>query len=368
MPSTDAPETPPDGESFGTRLANGWERAMDDLPLAVVPLVSSLLAADNIRRVRAAEGVNFGITFPFPPALTDLWTFVNVPSGGPGVHVSPGLAFLPVRILVEAVLVAGLLGSVGALLRTGRYDFADAARRYFAPMLGYVALVHLVTLSTVVFTVVSPLLLVFLLPVLLVLKYLFYATAYLVVVADESLGDALARSYRWATAGGPYFSYAAGFLLFAALLSVVTSAVVVNLGVLGVVVGAVATAPVALALTFATTEFVADLDARERGESGGFGGDDGGVGGGGRGGHDRFEPADEFDTATDRFDPTDDDPASDDLTDDLTGDGPDDEPPGDFWDRRKEGEAEGDDRRSSDEWTNADDPRTPDDTEDEGGR
>ncbi|WP_128478440.1 hypothetical protein [Halorussus pelagicus] len=269
MPSADASETPPDGKSFGTRLETGWERAMDNLPLAAVPLLSSLLAVDNVRRIRAADGIEIGVAFPLPAALPDLWTFVNVPSSDPGFYVSPTAAFLPVRILVQAVLVAGLLGSIDQILRTGRYDFADNARRYFAPMLGFVALVNLATLSTVGFAALSPLLLGVLIPALFVLKYLFYATAYVVAVADESLGDALARSYRWATTGGPYVSFSAGYVLFAAAVSLVVSAFVVNLGVIGVAVGAVATAPVALALTFTTTAFVAELDAGERDDAGG---------------------------------------------------------------------------------------------------
>ncbi len=345
MPSTDVPETPPDGKSFGERFEDGWNRATDNLPLAVVPFASSLLAADNIRRVRAAEGVNLGLSFSFPSALPDLWTFVNVPSSGSGIHVSPTVALLPVRILAEALLVAGLLGSVGALVRTGRYDFADETREHFVPMLKYVALVNLVTFSTVGFAVVSPLLLFLLVPALLVLKYLFYATAYLVAVADESLGDALGRSFRWASAGGSYLSYGVGYLLFAALVSVVTSGFVVNLGVVGIVVGAAVTAPVALALTFATAEFVADVDARERGGSTGFGGDEGGGGDGGSPtDHDRFDPVDEFDPATDRPDPTDD---QSDPTDDQFG-ATDDEPRENFWDRRKRDPNDHDDEADRD--------------------
>ncbi|WP_135854590.1 hypothetical protein [Halorussus salinus] len=335
MPSTDTPESP-DGKSFGTRFTDGWQRAMDHLPLAVAPFASSLLAADNIRRVRAAEGVNLGMTFSFPSALPDLWTFVNVPNSGSGIYVSPTVALLPIQILVEAVLVAGLLGSVAALIQNGRYDFADETREHFVPMLKYVALVNLVTLSTVAFAVVSPLLLVVLIPALLVLKYLFYATAYLVAVADESLGDALGRSFRWASAGGPYLSYGVGYLLFAALVSIVTSAFVVNLGVVGIVVGAVATAPVALALTFATTEFVADMDARESGEPAGFDGGDGN-GGSGRDGHDRFDSADEFDSSADQFDPSTD---RLDATDDRF-DATEENSRENFWDRRKEEEDEG---------------------------
>ncbi|WP_137287080.1 hypothetical protein [Halorussus salinisoli] len=267
MPSTDpTPDdssTPPDSRSFGTRLAVGWERAMGNLALALVPLLSSLLASDNVRRVRSAEGYNFGVAFRFPSALPDLWTFVSLPGREPGVHVSSTLWLLPVLIPVQAALVAGLLGSVRELLRTGQYDFAANVRRYFLPVVVFVALVRLVGFGAVTVTAVAPPLgLLFVLGFLL-LSYLFYATPYLVVVADASVAEALARSYDWALAGGPYFAYGAGYLVFVVAISLVASAFVVNLGAVGVLVGAVTSAPIALALTFATTEFVADVDGAE---------------------------------------------------------------------------------------------------------
>ena len=98
-----------------------------------------------------------------------------------------------------------------------------------------------------------------LVPAFLVLSYLFYATPYLLVVADAPVGEALGRSYEWALAGGPYFAYGVAYLLFVAAVSAAGTVVVVNLGAVGILLGAVASAPVALALTFATTEFVAEM-------------------------------------------------------------------------------------------------------------
>lgn len=261
--STAASDPPPDDpRSFGDRFGDGWGRALDDLPLAAVPLVAGLLDVDNVRRVLAfRDGVHFGVAFRFPSALPDLWSFVSVPNLGSGFHVSPALYLLPVLIPIQAALVAGLLGSVREILLTGGYDFSRNVRRYFAPVLVFVALVRLVGLaafSVAAVVPVAPLLLLVLFPAFVVLSYLFYATPYLLVVADASVGEALSRSYAWAMAGGPYFSYGAGYLLFGAAVSVVATAVVVNLGALGVLVGVFATAPVALALTFATTEFVAE--------------------------------------------------------------------------------------------------------------
>ncbi|NEU56809.1 hypothetical protein [Halorussus sp. MSC15.2] len=281
MPSTDdAPDAPTDSRSFGTRLQVGWERATRNLPLAFVPLLSSLLAPDNLRRVRSYEGNYFGLALQLPSSLPDLWTFVSLPNGEPGIHVSPTLWLLPVLVPLQAALVAGLLGSAHEFTRTGGYDFAANVRRYFVPVLVFVALVRAVALGTgalataalpVVFLVV-PLL-------LLVLSYVFYATPYLLVVEDASVGEALATSYDWATEGGPYLAYAAGYLLVVFAVSAVGSAFVVNLGVLGAAVGAVVSAPLALALTFTTVEFVADM-----GVGRGAGGDTRpGSGGGGRG-------------------------------------------------------------------------------------
>lgn len=265
MPSTDAPPnlSTPDSRSFVERLEDGWERALDHLALAVVPLVSSLLAVDNVRRVLEYRGAHFGLTFRFPTALPDLWTFVSVPSEGPGVHVSPTLYLLPVLILAQSVLVAGLLGSIFEILQTGEYDFPANATEYFAPVLVYQALVGAASFATFGVAVAAFPLAALLVPAILVaflvLSYLFYATPYLLVVADDSVDEALGRSYEWALAGGPYFAYGGSYLLFVVAVSLVGTAVVVNLGPIGILLGAVVSAPVGLALTFATTEFVTEM-------------------------------------------------------------------------------------------------------------
>jgi hypothetical protein len=284
MSSTDPPRnpSPPDSDSFVARVEHGWQRSLEHLPLAVVPLISSLLAVDNVRRVLEFRGAHFGLTLRFPTALPDLWSFVSVPSEGPGVHVSLNLFLLPVLILVQSVLVAGLLGSVFEILRTGEYDFPANAKRYFAPVLVYEALVGVVSFTAFGVAVATGPLALLLVPAFLVLSYLFYATPYLLVVADDPVGEALARSLEWALAGGPYFAYGAGYLLFVAVVSVVGTAVVVNLGAVGILLGAVVSAPVGLALTFATTGFVAQL-ADDAGVADGTGvaGDTGTAGGAG---------------------------------------------------------------------------------------
>ncbi|WP_134671971.1 hypothetical protein [Halorussus marinus] len=193
---------------------------------------------------------------------------MSLPSRGPGLHVSPTLSLLPMVVAVQAALVAGLLGSVHQLLSTGTYDFVRNVKRYFVRVLGYQLLVFGVALAGVAIGAVAGPLLVLAIPGYFVLAYLFYAAPYLLVVEDLGVGAALARSYEWATAAGPYLSYAVGYAVFTAIVSVFVTVVAVNFGPVGILVGAVATAPLALALTVATTEFVADMAAAEREESG----------------------------------------------------------------------------------------------------
>ena len=267
-PAGDALDDPSPGDrSFTTRFEAGWKRANENLPLAAVPVVSSLLNVDAIRRVVAYDGGHFGVKFPLPMTIADLWTFVSLPNQGPGVHVSPTLWLLPVVVAVQSALVAGYLGSVRDLLEGAEYDFAANARRYFLPMLGWQVLVSVPTYALVGLGMAAGPLVLLLIPFYFVAAYLFYATPYLLVVADAGLGEAVSRSLEWGFSGGSYFSFAAGYLLFGVALSVVLSPFVVNLGAIGIVGGLALSAPVALALAFATVEFVAELAAPESSDS-----------------------------------------------------------------------------------------------------
>ena len=275
----DAPNSSADagsaGRSFTARFGAGWERASDHLPLAAVPVVSSVLNVDAIRRVAAFEGGHFGVKFPFPTTVADLWTFVSLPNQGPGVHISSALWLFLALLVVQSALVAGYLGSVADLLRADEYDFVGNVRRYFLPVLGWQALISTPTFALVGLGLAAGPLVLLAIPLYFVAAYCFYATPYLLVVEGAGLAAALSRSLDWALSGGPYFSFALGYLVFGAVVSAVVTPVVVNLGAVGVVVGAALTAPVALALAFATTEFVADLAAENSPEFAAASGDSG---------------------------------------------------------------------------------------------
>lgn len=253
--------------SFTTRLEDGLQRALDRPALAAVPLVLALLNADALRAVLAFDGFHIGIRFGLPLSVLTVWTFVKPPGQGitvePGVPVDSGplvFAAIPVVVLVKAALAAGYFGSIGALLTTGGYDFSENVRAFFVPFLILTGLPVLALVPLALVGFASPALLILAIPVFLVLGYLFYATPYLVVLRDTGLVDAGRASYELATDGGPYLSYFLGFGLFVLLVSPIASAIVINVPILGIVVGLVAGAVLGLAGNLATMRFVAEID------------------------------------------------------------------------------------------------------------
>lgn len=255
---------------FTVRLSRGWSAALDHLPLALVPLVTALLATEKIRRVVGFHGRHVGLRLGLPVGVVDLWQFVSLPGNAAGVgfplpSARPlALVVVPLAVLVQAALAAGYFGSLEGALTAGEFDFPENVRQHFVPFLGYTLIPLVVVLPIAVVGLggprsVPPLVIV-LVPAFVVAAYLFYATPYLVVLRDLGLVDAARRSYQLATAGGPYLRYAAGYAGFVLALSLVTTAVVVNLGLVGVAVGIVALAPVGLAANAATLRFVADVD------------------------------------------------------------------------------------------------------------
>ena len=79
------------------------------------------------------------------------------------------------------------------------------------------------------------------------------------MLRDAGLVDALGRSYGYAIEGGPYAGFAIRYLGAVLLLSLVGT-LFVNLGPVGVVLGAALAAPVGLAFNVAVMSFVRDLE------------------------------------------------------------------------------------------------------------
>ncbi|MFB6361228.1 MAG: hypothetical protein ABEH59_07880 [Halobacteriales archaeon] len=258
--------------TFTTRISDGWERALRELPLAAVPLFLTVLNTDKISRILAFDGNHFGLRLGLPAGVVNLWQFVSIPnesvSIGIGTPESTPLAvvLIPGFLVLKAGLAAGYFGSVRRTLETDRIDFFGSAREHFLPFLFYTLIPFLVILPLYVvregggINAVGPAVIV-LIPIVIIAAYLFYATPYLVVLRETDLLSALRGSYDLAVTGGPYFRYALGFAGLVLLLSIPMTAVVVNLRLIGIVLGLVVTAPVGLACNIATMRFIADIDS-----------------------------------------------------------------------------------------------------------
>lgn len=250
--------------AFTTRLSDGWQWATDNPRFALVPLLTALLSVDNVARVLAFEGRTVGFKLGLPLPITDAWRFVNVPAAE-GTVAAP-LPLMALGVVLQAVLLAGYLGSMRSLLATGEYDPVAAVRSYTVSMLAYQGAIFVVGLVAIVFgTAVGTAGLVVLMPVVLALGYLFYATPYLLVLREQGLEDALRRSADLALAGGPFLRFTLGYAGLVLVLSPFATVFVANLGIVGVLVGAVVGAPVGLAVDVTTMRFVADLEDHDAG-------------------------------------------------------------------------------------------------------
>ncbi|MEF8757080.1 MAG: hypothetical protein V5A33_02475 [Halobacteriales archaeon] len=252
--------------TFPDRVGTVWPRVRPHLELALVPALTSLLAIENIRRVTQSDGFTIGATFRFPAPIIDLWTFVNVPAPqAGGLFVSPLVAFFPVLLVVEGLIAAGYLGSVEATLRSGTYDFVDSVRRYGVRIVIYTVLWNGVVFLLGLLAVANPVFILVGIVLFLWLSYRLYATPYLIVTRDLSLGAALERSWGWGREGGEYFRFGVGYLLTVAAISIVGTFFVTTTGLVGVIVGVLVAAPLGLAFTAATMAFVREYSIVGRG-------------------------------------------------------------------------------------------------------
>lgn len=259
---------------FVERVADGRERALDALPLLLVPVIFACMDVTKVQSILTNDGVHLGLSFGTPFSVGTLWQFVSTPMTG--VNANPGfpvgtdlrsLAVIPVALLIESVLTAGYFGSIRAHIETGEYDFLANVRAYFVPFfflttIPFVAFLPMLTGALAVGSLGdgAAILFVPLIVIFLAVVYLFYATPYLIVLRDTSLLDALRSSYALAVQRGPYLSYFLGFGLFVLVISPFATAFVVNVPVIGLVVGIVGGGLLGLILNVTTMRFVADID------------------------------------------------------------------------------------------------------------
>ncbi|ADQ66375.1 hypothetical protein C499_01425 [Halogeometricum borinquense DSM 11551] len=256
---------------FTDRIADGWRRSADALWLVFVPVVTALFSVDKILRITLINRFHVGFKFlNLPSPIESVWRFVNVPQSGVHIDSGPAIPILAVLVLVTMFLLGGYLGSIRRLLDADedQFDFTHDAFAYLGPMAVWAAVPSLVTVSvamlaggfgTVEGNTLLPLVFVIIAGAL-VFGYLFYAAPFLVVLRETGLVDALRGSYHLAVSGGPYASYALGYVFFSFVVSGALSLIVVNLGIVGLLVGIPLGGRLGLATTTATMRFVADVD------------------------------------------------------------------------------------------------------------
>lgn len=261
--------------TFTTRLADGWVRALDNLPLVLVPTLLAFIQTDSLRAVLAHEGFHLGFKLGLPASVVTVWQFVDPPSTGASVNTGLPLSvpftvvLIPVAILLRASLSAGYFGVISARL-VGRDDsFRASVRDSFLPFLAMVTLPYLVIgpLSLGLFgfgslgsggSLVG--IVTVLLPLFLAVGYLFWATPYLIVLRQTGLLAAARGSYALADNGGPYVTYTLGYMGTVLIVSPFASVLVVSTPLGGLPVGVVAGGLLGLALNITTMRFVADID------------------------------------------------------------------------------------------------------------
>lgn len=262
-------------------LSRSVEHATRVWPLAVIPLVATLLDVGRLRsllqpatpapqpgdttRVVISEPDRlFSVTFGVPRPVSTLWSFVNaqpngVSTGAAGFDsVAVFVAALLVTSVVSGLLAAGYLGSIDAAL-DGRFDFVAAVQAYGRPLVGFSLLEAAVGLLLFAAGIVAFPLVVLAGIAVFGLAYLFFATPYLVVVADLGLVPALGRAFELATTEGRVLAFFLGYVVVSAVLSVPISALAFAAEPAGLALAVLLSAPVALLLNVATLLFVTDL-------------------------------------------------------------------------------------------------------------
>lgn len=240
--STAIPD-PPDAPRVPSRFDRAVAVTRNSLALAVVPAAASLLSGSKVARALSA-GPGGGVTFPFPPGLPTLWTYVSLPNGPAGVGGGGSIggplslvAFAPLFLLglvVTSALEAGFLGALADRIEGCPIDFVGNARRFVLRMVGATLVRTAVVLVAAPLLVLPPLAV----AVVLVLTYLVYGLPFEIVARDAALGTALRATVAHARDGGAYAGFGVAHLVCGGAASLAITGLVRNGGLPGVLLGA----------------------------------------------------------------------------------------------------------------------------------
>ena len=309
-PPPESDECRSTGHPFWDHVARATDRFDQLVPFLAVPVLLTFLEFQKVERALAGRSgsVSISLEFNFPAPLLDLWSFADPPerhdramgpepptdfgpsAGEPTTPTSStGSTFdsvdidLPMGVADHAATVSGLefwlvIASLffvyGALIAVISAIYVGGihrrlagkpaspwacARTYAIRFFAYTLILFGAFMLLVPLALVSPGLVLLAFPAIIVGMYLFYATPFLFVVANASVLEGFARSYRLAVSGGPYFTFAVWHVLVSVTASIVLSGIVSAGGSVGFVVALAVVAPLSLVLTAASVSFVHEL-------------------------------------------------------------------------------------------------------------
>lgn len=258
---------------YGSYVSEGVDHLGALAPLLAFPVLLSFLNWSAIGSVLSHRGVYFGIAFPLPAPIGDLWTFVSLPSTessqlvavhGAGSLLPPSATALVLAgvlgyAVAHGIFVAAYLGSISQYRTGGSYDVTANVLRYGVRYASLSLVLFGVVVLTFPLLFVSPVFVLIAFPLVLLVSYLFWGAWFLVCDADAGTVDALRGSYRLATSERAYLEWSVFHLLVSALFSILVSGVVVNGGIVGILFGVVIAVPVGFVLTVASLSLIDDI-------------------------------------------------------------------------------------------------------------
>jgi len=222
-------------------FAQATETTLQSLPLAVVPLLASLLSPAKIATV-LSKPIDGGVSFPVPSGLPTLWSFVQANgltvsgSGGAGLSPFVWLPLFAVGLLIASALEAGFVGAVANRLDGESADFLTNVTRYGRRMIGVNLVRFAVVLLALPFIVFGPLAIL----VVVGLEYLVYGLPFVVVVERVGVVEGLSQTTSYALSASPeYVGFGVAYLIVGAVTSFVLTGFVYGTGIVGILVGSV---------------------------------------------------------------------------------------------------------------------------------
>lgn len=251
-------------------LKKGWGHLSEIFLLGVIPVIATILTYKKLLAILQFRRFHFGVKFGFPTSIVDVWHFVSTPSGAPGFLTSSFLFSRPllfvgnalIFIVLQSVLAAGYLGTINESFDMTSFSFVENAGKYLIDFLLYQVLMWFLSLLPLLVALL-PFLWIFLFPLVLFIGYLLYGLPFIIVTTNRGFTASLKKSVNLgvqsAQGGTEYLSYGLKYFLFIAAFSIPFTLLVVNLKMIGIIIGTLLVIPLALILNSSTILFFRNL-------------------------------------------------------------------------------------------------------------